>query len=252
MNLYFEKMARRFIMSVKKHSPEILVGIGVTGMVVSAVMVGKETPKALRLIEEKKCETGTDTLSAAESVKTVWKCYIPALLTGAASITCIICASSINLRKNAALAVAYTLSETAFRDYREQTVKTLGEKKEEEIADMAAAKSIERKPVKNSEVYITDKGNVLCFDSVSGRYFTSDIEHIRRAFNTVNHKMVTDPCGYVTLNDLYDEIGLRNTAVGDTFGWWVDKGTAEVRFSSDIADDGRPCLVLNYNMSLLN
>ena len=42
-----------------KHSPEILVGLGITGMVTTTVLAVKATPKALMLIEEKKKEEQT-------------------------------------------------------------------------------------------------------------------------------------------------------------------------------------------------
>ena len=37
---------------VKKHSPEILVGIGITGMIGSTILAVKATPKALQLLED--------------------------------------------------------------------------------------------------------------------------------------------------------------------------------------------------------
>lgn len=39
---------------MKKHSPEILTGIGIAGMITTTVMAVRATPKALILIEEKK------------------------------------------------------------------------------------------------------------------------------------------------------------------------------------------------------
>lgn len=42
--------------AVKKHSPEILTGIGIAGMITTTVLAVRATPKALILIEEKKDE----------------------------------------------------------------------------------------------------------------------------------------------------------------------------------------------------
>lgn len=240
-------IASTLAIGLKKHGPEILTGLGVIGMFSAAVMSATATPKAVKLMDERKKELETEELTAAQTVKTVWKCYIPAAVTGAVSAACIVGASSVNLRRNAALAAAYTLSETAFNDYREQTLKAVGEKKEEEIRDMVAVKSRERCPVKDREVIVTDKGNSLCFDMSSGRYFTSDIESVRRAVNTINEAMINDPCGYATLNDFYDEIGLKHTSVGDRLGWCIGRNLY-VNFTSDIAEDGRPCLVIGYKV----
>jgi len=68
--------------SLSKHSPEILVGIGITGMVTTTVLAVKATPKALKLIEETKKEERKDKLTPIETVKATWKCYIPAAVTG--------------------------------------------------------------------------------------------------------------------------------------------------------------------------
>lgn len=40
--------------AMKTHSPEILTGIGIAGMITTTVMAVRATPKALILIEEKK------------------------------------------------------------------------------------------------------------------------------------------------------------------------------------------------------
>lgn len=85
--------------AMKKHSPEILTGIGIAGMITTTVMAVRATPKALILIEEKKDELETDQLSGKEIVKTAWPCYIPAAIVGSVSVFCLIGASSTNLRR---------------------------------------------------------------------------------------------------------------------------------------------------------
>ena len=94
--------------TVKKHSPEILTGIGIAGMTAAAVMAVKATPKALRMVDEKEIRDGKR-LTTGEIVKTTWKCYIPPVVTGVCSAACIIGASSISARRNAALVTAYTM-----------------------------------------------------------------------------------------------------------------------------------------------
>ncbi len=48
---YLQSITRK---AMKKHSPEILTGIGIAGMITTTVMAVKATPKALILLEEKK------------------------------------------------------------------------------------------------------------------------------------------------------------------------------------------------------
>ena len=111
--------------TVKKHSPEILTGIGIAGMTAAAVMAVKATPKALRMVDEKEIRDGKR-LTTGEIVKTTWKCYIPPVVTGVCSAACIIGASSISARRNAALVTAYTISETALKEYRDKAVEVVG------------------------------------------------------------------------------------------------------------------------------
>ena len=101
------KFARDVRTSLSRHSPAILMGIGIAGMVTTTVVAVKATPKALRLIEEKKQELDVESLTPVETVKAAWKCYIPAAVTGAVSIACLIGSNSVNTKRNAALATAY-------------------------------------------------------------------------------------------------------------------------------------------------
>lgn len=231
--------------AIVKHSPEILTGMGVAGMVTTAVLAVKATPKALDLIRVREDELEVEKLPVGEIVKTTWKCYIPAVSTCILSAACIIGASSVHTKRNAAIAAAYKLSEKALIEYKDAVIETIGEKKELEVRDKMAEKHIEKDPVSKTEVIITDKGTSLCYDSISGRYFKSDIETIKRAENVINKQMLSDM--YVSLNDFYDELGLDYTKVGRELGWSVDDGLIEIHFSSQLADDGTPCLVVEYS-----
>lgn len=233
--------------AISAHSPEILMGIGIAGMVTTTVLAVGATPKALKLIEKAKQEIGTDTLTPAETVKVAWKCYIPAAVTGVSSIVCLIGSSRVNAKRNAALATAYKLSETALSEYKEKVVEVLGEKKEQAIRDKIDQDHLDKDPVSKKEVIITGRGSSLCYDYQSGRYFDSDIESIKRAVNEINRRMLVHD--YVSLNEFYDELGLAHTRTGDELGWRIDRGYIQEQFSSGISEDGRPCLVLSYSVA---
>lgn len=230
---------------VSKRSPEILTGIGIAGMISTTVLAVKATPKAMDLIEMKKKEEWMDKLSPVEIVKVAWKPYIPAIVTCVASTTCLIGASSVNAKRNAALATAYKLSETALSEYREKVIETIGEKKERAVRDKVAEERVKKNPVSKNEVIVTGNGKTLCFDPISGRYFMSSIEMIKRAENTLNKQMLHDITGYVSLNDFYDEIGLDHTSVGDDLGWNTNQ-LIDIEFSSQLNDNGEPSVVLDY------
>lgn len=244
--LNFSKFAKTLRMKISEHSPEILTGIGIAGMVTTTILAVKATPKALELINEKKQEYDVDKLKTLDVVKATWKCYVPATVTGSLSIACLIGASSVNFRRNAALATAYRLSETALTEYREKVVETIGEKKERAIREEIDKDHLNQNPVSKNEVIVTSKGDTLCYDYQSGRYFYSDIEHIRKVVNDINMRLLRED--YIPLNDFYDEVGLEHSKLGDELGWRVDKGLIDAQFGAQLADDGRPCIVVNFNI----
>jgi hypothetical protein len=256
--LDLSKIAKGVRCTLSKHSPEILTGLGLAGMVTTVVLAVRATPKALVLIQEaeikktdEQVKAGAEPdeicskLTVGETVKATWKCYIPNVTSGLMSTICIIGASSVHSRRNAALATAYSLSETALKEYQEKVVETIGEKKEKTIRDAVAKDRLDRDPVTNREVIITSKGDTLCYDSLSKRYFTSDIDKLRKIENDLNRNMRDDM--FISVNDLYYEFGLEPIEQGDYLGWDIDKeGYIDMTFSSHVADDGRPCLVVGY------
>lgn len=230
-----------------KYSPGILTGIGITGMIGATFMAVKATPKALYLIEAKKEESEVEELTPVETIKTCWKCYIPATLTTVVSAACLIGASTVSAKRNAALATAYSISEAALREYQEKVVEVIGEKKEKAVRDAVAKDQIERDPVTKSEVVIIDSNsNTLCYEPLSGRYFKSTIDKIKKAEIKLDRQMIQEM--YVSLNDFYWEIGLDETDLGDKMGWNLSKGYMDLSFSSQLADDGTPCAVIVYGI----
>lgn len=242
-------VAARSIKGVlERHAPEILTGIGVAGMVTSTVLAVKATPKACLLINDRKDELEVEKLPVTELVKTTWKCYIPAVVTCGASIACLVGASSVNFKRNAALATAYKLSEAALSEYKDAVIETIGEKKEQSVRDKVAEERLKKNPVSKSEVIVTGNGTTLCYDPVGNSYFKSNIQQIESAKNKLNARMLSE--NYVSLNDFYDELGIGPTKLGDDLGWDIYKdGLVDIAFSSQLAEDGTPCLVMDYSIA---
>lgn len=249
--------------SVKKHSPEILTCVGAAGLIITPVLAVRATPRALILLEEKKREindhileeakvNGEDThdivrvekLHPLDVVRTTWKCYIPAVVAGTASIICFVGANNIHIRRSAALATACTISETALQEYRSKVIETIGEKKEKTVREAMTKDYIEKDPMSKKEIIITGKGKTPCYDVLSGRYFESDMETLRKAENEINRRMIRDT--YISLNEFYYEIGLPSTKLGNDLGWRIDQDFIELRFDTQLSDDGTPCLVIDY------
>ena len=233
---------------LERHAPEILTGIGVAGMVTTTILAVKATPKACLLLNDRKDELEVEKLSATELVKTTWKCYIPAAMTCGASIACLVGASSVNCKRNAVLATAYKLSEAALSEYKDAVIETIGEKKEQSVRDKVAEERIKKNPVSKREVIVTGKGTTLCYAPVGNSYFKSNIQQIESAKNKLNARMLSE--NYVSLHDFYDELGIGPTKLGDDLGWDIYKdGLVEIAFSSQLAEDGTPCLVMDYSIA---
>lgn len=249
----FLKNAQR---SVSKHSPEIFTAVGIAGMLTTVVLAVKATPKALKQIEEKKAEEQKEALDPIETVKAAWKPYIPAAITGVVSIGCLIGANSVNAKRNAALATAAQLSATALSEYKEKVNETVDEETKKIINEKVAKEKLKKNPVpaedefkmKDQEI-ILEHGHYLCYDAGGNCYFRSDENSIRSAINRLNARMNGGEA-YVALNDLYAELGIRGTEVGDLLGWNVYRhGIIEPEFYTEIAANGEPCLVVNYAVS---
>ena len=229
---------------LSKHSPEILTGIGITGMITSTVLAVSATPKALNLIDIQKKKLKTDELTTLETIKAAWRPYVPAISLSIVSTACLIGASAVNAKRNAALATAYAISERTLVRYRDKVIETLGEKKEKEVRDKIAQEEVDNNKVSNSQIIVTSKGNTLCMDSLNGRYFKSDIDKINKAVNELNRQLTYQ--NYVSLNDFYYELGLDGIKNGSLLGWNLDDGLIKIDFSSCLAEDGTPCLVIDY------
>lgn len=227
---------------ISKNSPSILTGVAVTGLVTTVIFAVKATPKALKIIEAE-----NRILTKKEIVVLTWKEYIPAIGLGIVTIGCIIGANQISTRRNAALAGLYSLTETAFKEYKSKVAETFGKGKEHKIRDEIASDTIKNHPVSKTEVIITGAGETLCYDTMTGRYFKSDIDKIRKVQNKLNRDLMSEM--FISLNEFFYELGLGYTRLGEDLGWDIDKGLLEIQFSSQISDNDQPCIVLNYEVT---
>lgn len=227
---------------VGKHSPEILVGIGLASMATSTVLAIKATPKALELIQNE--DTDEKDIDIWRKIKITWKEYIPAISCCVGGGICIISAMHINSKRSAALATAYAISERTLLTYRDKVIETIGEKKEKQIRQSIRQDSINSNQPVESKVIITQKGNTLIKDEYSGRYFRSDLDSIRKASNDLNRTMLHD--NYISLNQWYTAIGLEIIKDGYRLGWNIDKGLIELDFDTCLVGD-EPCIVMGYS-----
>lgn len=243
MNL--SQIAKTLALTIQKNSPVILTGVAVTGVITTAVLASRASYVAALKIESEESHTGTAEnymKRIKERFPYVWKLYIPATLSGASTIACIIAAHSIHNRRAAALASAYSLADKALKEYQDKVGSELGEKTKDKIADLVTedkAKSV----TDVSTAVKTGHGSTLCFDTMSSRYFLSSIEHVKRAEIEINRKLMLSM--FSSLSEFYDELGLDHTKLSDDMGWEPDN-MLKIRYTSMLTDDGTPVMVVDY------
>lgn len=250
------RIARKTLEGVIQNSPSILTGLAVASSATAIFLSIDATKKAIDVIREEEgirrievfslSDEEPELLSKKETIELTWKFYVPTALMFLVSAGCIIGSNTINLRRQSALVSLYTLADAAINEYQNKVANAIGEKKEKNIRDDILQDRLTKDPVERKEVFATKFGEVLCYDSLSGRYFSGSYEHVRSIQNDFNQKLLSDM--WLSLNDLYYELGLEPTELGRDLGWAPEFGLLDIEYTSKIATDGRPCLVLNYKI----
>jgi Family of unknown function (DUF6353) len=239
----FNEIAKVVEKTLRSNSPAILTGLGVSGTLTTAILVGKASFKAGARITESNARAelyDVEPKTTKEKVKMVWKFYIPSAVSGTLTIGCIVAGARIGSKRAAAAYSLLSVSEKAFVEYKEKVVEQLGERKEKAVRDEIAQDHINANP----PTLILGAGPVLCYEAHTGRYFNSDIETLRKAQNTINAQMIRE--NEASANDFYYLVGLPQTSYSGFVGWTSNK-MLELQFSAVMAEDGRPCISFDYN-----
>jgi Family of unknown function (DUF6353) len=226
--------------TLKDNAPAILTSLGVSGTITTAYLAAKASFRAGWIINEEERVTARP-VERKDAVKAVWKLYIPAGISGALTIGCIIGATKVSARRSAAAYSLLAVSEKALAEYQEKVVEQIGEKKEQAIRDEIAQDRIN---AASTPIIVSGSGNVLCYEMHTGRYFNCDMETLRKAQNTINAQLISQMTA--TLSDFYYLIGLEQTDHSGYSGWTSDK-MLDLTFSAVIAQDGKPCIAFGYN-----
>lgn len=231
----------------------ILTCLGGAGVVVTSVMAVRETPKALKLIEEAEDNKG-EKLSKWEVVKIAAPAYLPSVACGAATIACIFGANILSQKQQASLASGYAFIEQSYKQYRQKVIELYGVEVHQKVVDAIAVEDAhEVYPYVTSgfgcySQYLEDDYGEprLFYDAYGRRYFNAPLEQVLQAEYHVNRMFVTE-CGVVCLNDFYTYLGLDPTPEGETVGWnmyyddllWIDFNHRKVTM-----DDGLECYII--------
>lgn len=249
------KSFKKAQLTVRKHSPEILMVAGVIGTVAGAVMACKETLELEDVLDECKqekmeleeqyamCEQYSEDalkkdqvkLTIKQAVKIV-KLYAPSVIMEATSIGVIFASNDIMRKRNASMAAAYATLNSMYKRYRQNVIESYGEEvdkdmrfgvkheKVTEIDEDGNKVKIDARIVDldNTALAISDYSRFFqsgCrgFDENSGRYNILYLKGIQAMFN---NKLIAD--GYVMLNDVYRELGFDTIPEGWSIGWVYD------------------------------
>lgn len=250
--------------TLKKHSPEILAGLGVAGFISATVFAVKATPKAEELISEKKEELKVEKLPALETVKTVWKPYAPTVILTFSSSLCIFGSVSTSLKQKAAIATAYELSEKFAREYKNAVIQTVGEKKEGKIRDNMAQNIVNDNPPEQSvNIYMPKDDGVyraLYFEPIIGNYFWETPARFEEAVRKFHKELETeDSCTvYRWFSFLPKELleGYPDGAISRymDLGWesrFITSDNVSIAYKptkiSEGKYDGFPCNLIEYS-----
>jgi Family of unknown function (DUF6353) len=239
---------------VNENSTTILTAMGVVGTVTTAVLTGKASFKAAKIIaanertvilydeDDSKIDKSVH-LTSKEKIQLVWTQYIPPAASCAITIASIVVSHRVDAKKIAALTMSSAVTERAFQEYKDKITQKLGEKKAEEVRAEIAQDRVNKNPVEGSQVIMTGTGDVLCYDNLTGRYFTSSMEKLRGAENDINHQLLHR--SYASLSEFFEIVGLGATTFTDSVGWCMDI-PLNVQYSTTLSVDGRPCIAIDF------
>jgi hypothetical protein len=215
----------------------------------TAFLASKATVEAVDLIrkeEEPRLHTH-DIRSNRElwtdRTKLTWRLYVPTAISAATTVSCIIGANRIEAKKTLAAQTAFAFSQRAYSEYRDKVIEEYGERKDQNIRDSIAEERV-KSNTPSKDILISGSGNVLCCEMYTMRYFSSDMETLRRAENALNKQLLAHD--YATFDDFYHMVGLGRTSSSSQIGWESTK-LMELQFTTVLTDDGRPCLAFEYN-----
>jgi hypothetical protein len=233
--------ARKF---VADNATVILTAGGVVGTVSTGILAwrgGYKTGTKVSAIESKEFhEPDYSPMTTQEKVKLGLVDALPPIGTGAGTITAIIFAHRMNAQKAAALAALYGVSQKQFEEYKDKVAEKLTGPKQQQISDELAKERMDRTP--GAEQIVIVEGEVLCFDQLTGRYFRSTMEEIRKAVNDTNEQILN--VGSASAGYFYDLLGLPPTSWTNDVGWNT-ANMLDIEYGTQTSHDGRPCITIN-------
>lgn len=235
------------------NKPEIYMGVGIAGVLVSGFLACRATLKLEKTLKESRekiekihedIETGViEEKNAKKEVAIgyiymgakVVALYAPSVVLAGASITAIVASNDILKKRAANFANLYAASQKAFKDYRGRVAERFGKEVEEEIYLDKKKIEVEEKKIDENGNETTEKKEVTVvgnlqpseysrFYSAGNRGWTKDPEanmiFLRRQQDAATDRLRAK--GYLFLNDVYELLGMPKSEAGHYVGWIDD------------------------------
>lgn len=255
---------------IKENLPTILITLGVGGLFGAGGMAVAATPKALEKIRARVIweltENAANTKYAVEVLSTIddssisiipkyltfwdkveecWKIYLPSVLLAGVGTTMIAVGNKKHLNRAAVLAGLYSIAENTLQTYQAKVLEEVGKTKADAIFSEVNRERMLEKPLDVENILNPGGGTELCFETLTGRYFYSDVAKIRAAENQFNKELMVE--NQKSLNELFWLLKLPYVGVAEHIGWDIESGLIELRIDPLISMVGeRPCLAIDY------
>ena len=250
--------------TIKKNSPEILLGAGIVGFVGTVVLACRATCRADEVLEfhRRKIKDIEDAKEIADAdpegemsydieiyrqdkairyLKTTGnlaKLYAPTVAVGALSLACILTSRNIMQKRYLGVVAAYNGLSAAFEEYRKRVRDEYGEGLDKHFRygttydELPVYDENGKKTKEKEQVEKTDTGMVMPTDD-SCRFFDSSNPNWDKnpTFSMMwlrgQQNILNDILhtrGHVFLNEVYDALGFPHTPQGAVLGWIDGEG----------------------------
>lgn len=162
----------------------------------------------------------------AHAVVSITKLYAPAVIVGSASIAMLTQSHNILIKRNAALAAAYTALDKGFREYRARVVAKYGQDEDDRLRygfevvtekdEKGKTREVQRVGPNGASIY------AIFFDEYNPNW--SKDPNYSKLFLRTQQNYLTDLLlarGHLFLNEVYESLGFKHTQAGSVVGWIV-------------------------------
>lgn len=218
-----------------KLTPKSLAIFAVTGVVATASLSASGAIRAEHI-----CNQFPEGIDNIEKVKATWSCWLPPFLVASGTIAAIIAGDRMSASRLAAVSAAGTQAAGYLAEYKDQVRKVLKKEDAEQIDRSISERH--RPEIPKGIVPVVGEGGTLVYDSLSGRYFASDMEEVRKCMNDFNYSLLGGV--FLSVNDWYSHLGLPPVELGNDLGWKPER-PLDIYFDSIIVS-GQPLLTVDY------